>query len=46
MLRKCGPLGVLLVDEEATIVERAFGMQECGLSISLHQLTLKLVELT
>jgi len=26
MSRKCGPLGVLLVDEDATIVEWVFGM--------------------
>jgi hypothetical protein len=29
---KCGPLGVLLVDEEALVLEWVFGMHECGLS--------------
>jgi hypothetical protein len=38
--KKCGPPRVLLVDEEATIVEWVFGM-----SISLHQLELKVGEL-
>jgi len=45
-LRKCGPLGVLLIDEEAIVVESIFGMHKCGLSISLHQLKFKVVELT
>jgi len=34
--RKCGPLGILSIDEKVTIVEWVFGMQECSLSISLH----------
>ncbi len=46
MLKKHGPPGVLSANEEATIVEWVFGMQECSLSISLHQLKLKVAELT
>jgi len=38
---KCGPPKVLLVDEKATVVEWVFGIRECNLSISLHQLKLK-----
>jgi hypothetical protein len=34
--RKCGPLGVLLTNEEVAIIEWVFGMQECSMSISLH----------
>jgi hypothetical protein len=34
--KKRGPLGILLIDEEVTVVESIFGMQECSLSISLH----------
>ncbi len=45
-LRKCGPFGVLLVDEEVAIVEWVLGMQECDLSISLHHLKLKVLKLT
>ncbi len=45
-LRKCGPLRVLLIDEEAVIVEWVFGIHKCGLSMSLHQLKLKVGELT
>jgi hypothetical protein len=44
--RKRGPPRVLSVDEEVAIVEWVFGIQECGLSISLHQLKLKVGELT
>jgi len=36
MSRKCGPPKILSIDEEAIAVEWVFGMQECGLSISLH----------
>jgi len=45
-LRKCGPPGVLSANEEVTIIEWVLGMQECDVSISLHQLKLKVVELT
>jgi hypothetical protein len=44
--RKRGPPKILSVDEEAEVVESIFGIQECGLSISLHQLKLKAGELT
>ncbi len=40
------PTWSLSVDEEAIVVESIFGMQECGLSISLHQLKLKMAELS
>jgi len=45
-LRKRGPPGVLSIDEDAIVVESIFGMQECGLSISLHKLKIKVAELT
>jgi hypothetical protein len=44
--RKCGPLRVLSADEEAAIFEWVFGMQEWGMTFSLHRLKLKVVELT
>jgi hypothetical protein len=46
MLRKHGPSGFFLIDEEAIVIEWVFRMQECGLSISLHQLKLKVAKLT
>jgi hypothetical protein len=47
-LRKRDPPGVLVLstDEEATIIKWVFGMQDCDLSISLHQLKFKMAELT
>jgi hypothetical protein len=44
--RKCGPPKVLLVDEKASFVEWVFGMHESNMSISLHQLKLKVAKLT
>jgi hypothetical protein len=44
-LRKHGPPRVLLIDEEAIVVEWVFGIHECGLLISLHQLKFKVGEL-
>jgi hypothetical protein len=46
MSKRRGPPRILSVNEEATVVESVFGMQECGLSIVLHQLKLKVVKLT
>jgi hypothetical protein len=44
--RKHGPLGVLSTDDKVILIEWVFGMQECDLSISLHQLKLKVAKLT
>jgi hypothetical protein len=44
--KKHGPPRILLTNEEVTIVEWVLGMQECNLSISLHQLKPKMAKLT
>jgi hypothetical protein len=44
--KKMGPGGVLIEKEDATMIKWTLDMQECGLSISLQQLKMKVVELT
>jgi hypothetical protein len=46
ILRKQGPQGVFNEDEDATLAAWTLGMQQCGLSITLHQLKMKVVEIT
>jgi hypothetical protein len=44
--RKMGPKGVLTKKEDAIVIKWTLNMQECGLSISLQQLKMKVVGLT
>jgi hypothetical protein len=44
--RKLGPIGVLIIEENQAMVAWVLSMQEIGLSISLQQLKMKMVELT
>jgi hypothetical protein len=44
--RKMGPKGVLTEKEDAIVIKWTLNMQECGLSISLQQLKMKVVGLT
>jgi hypothetical protein len=44
--RKQRPQGVLTNQEDEALMAWILGMQECGLSITLHQFKMKLVELT
>jgi hypothetical protein len=41
-----GPRGVLTEEEDATMIEWTLASGECGLSISLQQLKMKLAKLT
>jgi hypothetical protein len=41
-----GPIGVLTKQEDKAIVEWTLTMQECGLSITIQELTLKVVIIT
>jgi hypothetical protein len=41
-----GPTSLLLKEEDKTIVEWALAIQECGLSITIQQLKLKVVKIT
>jgi hypothetical protein len=42
--RKQRPQGVLTKKEDATMVAWTLGMQECGLSITLHQFKMKVAK--
>ncbi len=44
--RKIGPRGVLTKEEGLAVITWTLAMQECGLSISLQQFKMKVVELT
>jgi hypothetical protein len=44
--RKMGLGGVLIEKEDSKVIAWTLAMQECGLSISLQQLKMKVVELT
>ncbi len=44
--RKMGPRGVLTEEEDVIIITWTLVMGECGLSISLQQLKMKVVKLT
>ncbi len=44
-LRKVGLVGVLMDEENKTIVAWVLGMQDCGLSITLQQLKIKVAKL-
>jgi hypothetical protein len=44
--RKMGLRGVLTKEEDVVVIKWTSNMQECGLSISLQQLKIKVVELT
>jgi hypothetical protein len=44
--RKMGPRGVLTEEEDVVVIKWTLNMQECGLSISLQQLKMKVVKLT
>jgi hypothetical protein len=46
ILRKQGPQGVFNEEKHVTLVAWTLGMQQCGLSITLHQLKMKVVEIT
>jgi hypothetical protein len=46
MSRKLGPIGVLTEENDATMIKWTLDMQECGLSLNLQQLKMKIVELT
>jgi hypothetical protein len=41
-----GPRSVLIEKEDVVVIKWALNMQECGLSISLQQLKMKVVNLT
>ncbi len=41
-----GPIGVLIEEEDLVVIAWTLAMHECGLSISLQQLKMKVVELT
>jgi hypothetical protein len=43
--KKMGTLGILIEEEDATIIIWVLGIQSCGLSITLFQPKLKVVEL-
>jgi hypothetical protein len=42
--KKMGPRGVLTKEEDATMITWILTIQECGLSITLQQLKMKVVE--
>ncbi len=44
--KKMGLEGVLTKEEDVTMITWTLTMQECGLSINLQQLKMKIVELT
>jgi hypothetical protein len=44
--KKMGPRGVLTKEEDAAMITSLLTIQECGLSITLQQLKMKVVELT
>jgi hypothetical protein len=44
--RKMGPRSVLIEEEDAIMITCTLTMQECGLSISLQQVKMKVAELT
>jgi hypothetical protein len=44
--KKIGPTSVLIVEEDQMVVSWVLAMQDVGLSISLQQLKMKVVELT
>jgi hypothetical protein len=41
-----GPTSLLTKEKNKTIIEWALAMQECGLSITIQQLKLKVVKIT
>jgi hypothetical protein len=43
--KKMGPTSVLTKEKDVTLVAWILGMQECGLSITLQKLKMKVVEL-
>jgi hypothetical protein len=45
-LKKIGPTSVLIAKEDQMVVSWVLAMQDVGLSISLQQLKMKVVELT
>jgi hypothetical protein len=45
-LKKQGPQGVLTNQEDETLMAWILGMQECKLSITLHQLKMKVAKFT
>jgi hypothetical protein len=44
--RKIGPRRMLREEKDSTVIALTLAMQECGLSISIQQLKMKVVELT
>jgi hypothetical protein len=44
--RKLGPIGVLIEENDVVMIKWTLDMQECGLSLNLQQLKMKVVELT
>jgi hypothetical protein len=44
--RKMGPIGVLIKEEDAIMITWTLIMQECGLSINLQQMKMKVAKLT
>jgi hypothetical protein len=44
--RKVGLTNVLIKEEDVIVIAWVLGMQECGLSITLQQLKMKVAELT
>jgi len=44
--KKTGPTSLLIEEEHVTIVAWILGMHECGFSIPLQQLKIKVAELT
>ncbi len=44
--RKMGPRGVLIEKKDSEVIAWTLTMQECGLSINLQQLKMKVAELT
>jgi hypothetical protein len=46
IFRKMGPRGVLIEEDDVTMIKWTLDMQKCGLSLNLQQLKIKVVELT
>jgi hypothetical protein len=44
--KKMGPRRALIEEEDSTMITWTLAMQKCGLSISLQQFEMKVVELT
>jgi hypothetical protein len=46
IFREMGPKNVLIEEDDATMIKWTLDMQECGLSLNLQLLKIKVVKLT